>query len=204
MIRCRAAMGRGRVPERAIERMSEAAFLRFSEGREERWELSDGIPRMMAGAGRSHDRIVVNVLGLLREQLRLSRCEPFSGDTFIRIPGGNYRMPDAGVDCGAPGSEERWAQEPRLVVEVLSPSTRDFDLFGKVEEYRSVPSLAHILLLEPDQPLATLWSCSDGAWVMAELAGLERAVDMPVLGLSLPMGDIYSRVVFPARPRLIT
>ena len=188
--------------ERAGERMSEAAFLAFTEGREERWELEDGVPRMMAGAGRAHDRVVVNVLRLLATQLRGGPCEPFSGDMFIRIPGGNYRMPDAGVECGTPAGADRAAQEPRLVVEVLSPSTRAIDLFGKAEEYRLVPSIGHILLIEAEMARVTLRSRERG-WADLVWSSLGDVVEVAGLGVSLPLAEIYERVELPNRPRLV-
>ena len=190
--------------ERAAERMTAAAFLAFTAGREERWDLVDGVPQMMAGAKRQHDRIVVNTLGLLAAQLRGRSCEPFTADTFIRIPSGNYRMPDAGVDCGQAAAEDRAAKEPRLVVEVLSPSTRDFDMFGKLDEYKSVETLWHIVLIDPDMPQATAWS-RDGAgdWSHRIVLGLEAEIRLAALDLVLPLAELYARIEFPPRPRLV-
>jgi len=56
------------------------------------------------------------------------------------------------VDCGRLEETARAATEPTLVAEVLSPSTAAFDEAEKLEEYRSVPSLRHILRVDPDQP----------------------------------------------------
>lgn len=191
--------------ERAAERMGVDAFLAFTAGREERWELVDGVPQMMAGAKRQHDRIVVNVLGLLVAQLRGRACEPFTADTFIRIPSGNYRMPDAGVDCGQAAAEDRAAREPRLVVEVLSPSTRDFDMFGKLDEYKRVETLWHIVLIDPDTPQATVWSRdAAGHWAYELVIGLEAMIALAALDLVLPLAELYARVEFPPRPRLVT
>jgi len=60
----------------------------------------------------------------------------------------------------------RIGQTSRLVViEVLSASTRDFDLFGKVEEYKTVPSLRHIVIVDPDEARAVHWiRGADAAW----------------------------------------
>ncbi len=191
--------------EPAAERMSAAHFLSWTERREGRWELVEGVIVAMAGAKRQHDRVVINTLSLLRGQLAGKTCEPFTADTFIRVPGGNYRMPHAGVDCGQAEGDERWAKEPRLVVEVLSPSTRDFDMYGKLDEYKRVPSLWHILLIDPDAPQATLWSRgADGDWTHETSRELEAVIPLPALDLTLPLAELYARVSFQPGPRLVT
>ncbi len=189
--------------ERAERRMTEAEFLAASEGQDGRWELVDGVVTMMVGVRRRHDRIAVNVVALLGDQLAGRTCEPFTSDTFIRIPGGNYRIPDAGVDCGEPDADDRWAAEPRLVIEILSPSTRTFDMFGKLDEYKSVPSITYILLIDPEAPQVTLWTrAGSGGWGHATIAGLDRVIDLPAVDVTLPLADLYRRVSF--APRLIT
>ena len=47
-------------------------------------------------------------------------------------------------------------------MEVLSPSTRDFDTFKKLDEYRETGSLEYIVLVEPNEPVAFVWR-RDGA-----------------------------------------
>ena len=191
--------------ERAERRMSEDEFLAASDGQDGRWELVDGVVRMLVGVRRKHDRIAVNAVGLLRQQLRGRRCEPFTSETFVRIPGGNYRVPDAGVECGHPDPDVRWAAEPRLVIEILSPSTRTFDMFGKLDEYKSVASLTYILLIDPEIAQATLWTRQGSeSWTHATVAGLDEAIGLPALDLTLPMAELYERVDVPSRPRLIT
>jgi Uma2 family endonuclease len=186
------------------ERMDEATFLAFTDGREERWELVDGVVERLPAAERRHDRIVVNTVAMLGNQLRGRTCEPFSGDTFVRIPGGNYRMPDAGVECGTPDDADRAAQAPALVVEVSSPSTRYFDLYGKVDEYKRVAALRHIVLIDSDAAQATLWTRAEGQdWTHETVKGRSAVLAMPLLDLQLPMQELYDRVVFAAHPTLV-
>jgi len=84
--------------ERAAIRMSAEEFLDWSLRQSARYELVDGVPVAMAGAKRRHDHIVMNLHGILFNQLRGHRCRPFSTDTAVRIPAGNIRRPDAGID----------------------------------------------------------------------------------------------------------
>lgn len=96
------------------------------------------------------------------------------------------------------------ADEPRLVVEVLSPSTAAFDRVEKTEEYKTVPGLAYILLVDPEQPRVMLHTRgNNGAWTALRFAGLEAAVPLPALDLALPLGEIYAGLEFRGRPYLV-
>ena len=96
------------------------------------------------------------------------------------------------------------ATEPTLVAEVLSPSTRDFDTFDKLDEYKSLPTVDYVLLIEPNAPEAILWSrAEDRTWVRERIEGLDARVEVGSLGLSLAMADLYDGVEFTSGPRLI-
>ena len=92
-------------------------------------------------------------------------------------PGGTRRRPDAGVECGRLDDQSHDAGDVRLVAEVLSPSTHEFDLFGKLDEYKAIESLEHILLIEPNSPQAILWSrTADRSWAHAKFEGLDASI----------------------------
>lgn len=151
-----------------------------------------------------HDDIVVNLIGELREQLRGSGCRPFTGGGSIETKPGQIRRPDAGVDCGHRDPNGTKADSPRLAVEVLSPGTRDFEAFEKIEEYKDVGSLEYIVVIEPNAPEALLWARdADRSWNRRAIIGLEREIDLPEIGVTLQMGRVYEGVEFPARPRLV-
>lgn len=187
------------------EPMSVEAFFAWQERQSERYELVGGVPvRMMAGARNVHDDIVVNLVASLHAALRGSGCRPFTGDGSIETLPGQIRRPDAGVDCGARDPNAMKAAEAKLVAEVLSPSTRDFDAFEKLGEYRTVESLDHILLIEPNAAEIMHWSREpDRSWRKRRVAGLDTALDLASLDVSLALSDIYDGVAFPARPRLV-
>jgi Uma2 family endonuclease len=150
--------------ERATRFMTAPEFLDWEPKVEEKFELIAGVPRMMTGASRRHDRIVVNVLGELRAGLRGSRCSAFTADLAVVTRPDQVRRPDVGVECvDKEPDAARAAENIRLVVEVLSPSTRAFDLVAKVEEYKALPGLDAILLLDPDRPQASVWRREKGS-----------------------------------------
>jgi Uma2 family endonuclease len=178
-------------------------FFAWQERQTDRYELVNGRPlRMMAGAKNRHDDIVVNVLVALGPQLRNSGCRPFTGDGAVETYPGQIRRPDVGVDCGKRDPDGYRAGAPRLVLEVLSPTTRDFDTIGKLAEYKTVGGLDYILFVEPNEPFVSFWSRADGAWREERVTALDARIDLPTLGASLAMGSIYEGVAFPERPAI--
>jgi Uma2 family endonuclease len=180
------------------------AFYKWVVAQDRKYELVHGEPGMMAGASRRHDRIVANTIRVVGNQLQGRPFQPFTSDTFVRIPAGNARLPDLGVDCGPFDDASLEASEPTLVVEVLSPSTSTFDRNEKLEEYKTVPSLEYILLIDPDQPLVRLYHRGAGRHRTSErIAGIEATMGMPALGLDLKLDDIYAGLTFRPRPTLV-
>jgi Uma2 family endonuclease len=191
--------------EAASRRWTTAEFFAWQEMQPERYELVDGFPvKLMAGARNVHDDIVVNVLAELRNQLRGSDCRQFTGDGSIETKPGQIRRPDVGIDCGRRDPNATKASSPLVVVEVLSPTTRDFDTIGKLEEYKLVHSLERILVIEPNAPEVIVWARdADRDWRKDTVRGLDRRIDMPEIGATLPLAEIYDGVEFPLRPRLV-
>ena len=182
-------------------------FFAWQERQDERYELVGGFPlKLMASASNAHDDIVVNLVGELRARLRGGPCRPFTADGSVETFPGQIRRPDAGVDCGRRDPNDRKAAEPRLVAEVLSPSTRDFDAFAKLAEYQAVETMAHILLVEPNGAEVALWSRNEaGAWIASRVEGLDGAVQLPAIGAVLAMSEIYDGIAFPTGPvRLVS
>jgi Uma2 family endonuclease len=197
-------MEKSGMSERAVTRMSAEEFLEWGLHQELRYELVDGVPVAMAGAKQRHDRIVMNAQGELYIQLRGKACRNFSADIAVRIPAGNIRRPDVGIDCGAYEEGATTASAPFLVVEVLSPSTREFDRFRKLEEYKTVPGLVHIVLIDPDLPQAFHWSRpSGGDWRYTLLEGLAAVVHLPEIDCALGLASLYDGLTFRLLPRLV-
>ena len=181
------------------------AFFAWQEKQHDRYELVDGQPlRMMAGASNAHNDMVINTVIALGTRLAGSKCRHFNGDGSVETRPGQIRRPDIGVECGPRKSNGFRAENPRLVAEVLSPTTRDFDTFSKVEEYKLLASLDRILLIDPNRPDIIMWS-RDGArkWVDAKIEGLESVIEMPEIGTVLPLAEVYRDIIFPTEMRLV-
>lgn len=188
----------------APARMAPDEFLTWALDQLGRHELVGGRPKMLSDVQRRHDQIVINTLAELGNQLRGASCCPFSAGLAVRIPNANIRRPDAGVDCGTYDDDALAADRPVLVIEVLSASTRDFDLFGKVEEYKTVPSLVHVVLVNPDEPQAVHWTRAGAApWSYRLHEGLDAALALDPPGVTLRLADLYEGLAFRPRPRLV-
>ena len=189
------------MPEAAPRRMAPDEFYAWLRTQDRRHELVDGAPALMAGANRRHDRITINALTTFDRHLGAGPCQTFSSDTFIHIPAGNRRQADMGVDCGRPDEASLEAAEPALVLEVLSPTTRAFDQTDKLEEYKTVPSLRYVLLVDPDVPRVRLYR-RDGTeeWSTERAAGLHDSIRLPLFDMELLLADLYARLQF--RPQL--
>ena len=102
------------------------------------------------------------------------------------------------------GEETFEAEDVRLVAEVLSPSTREFDMFQKLDEYRDIPTMQYVLLIEPNAPKAILWSRHGATnWSYLNLGGLDSVADMPSLGLQMALGEICRNLTFRSSPKLV-
>lgn len=191
--------------EPQLRRMTADEFFAWQERQEQAYELVEGMPvlrfRMMTGATQAHDRVVVNIIISLGNQLRAGPCRPSTSDLSVRIPAGNIRRPDVTVECGQGNKRDMAVTEPRVVIEVLSPSTMSFDRFRKLPEYQTVATISHILLVDTEAPRLDMWSRdAAGGWAQAKLDGLDATVELPAVGASLSLADVFEGLTFESDP----
>lgn len=171
-------------------------FLRIRFAPDQKAELSNGVIRMMAGGKGVHGRVKGNVFRFLALSLHGSGCRPYDSDTAVRTHDLSLRYPDVPVFCGrdTPENDDLTAfDDPRVIVEVSSPSTRDEDFGVKLPEYRAMPSVETILFVDPDTgAMRLLQRTGPAAWNDAELAPGED-VPLPGFGLTMPNAEIFAR-----------
>lgn len=184
--------------ETAPRPMTVEEFFRWQQGQEELYELVDGLPVMMTGASAQHDQVVVNAIATLVQQLRGTRCRPTTDDIALRTSIRTIRRPDVTVECGELVRDTSEAREPKLVLEVLSPSTSDVDQIVKLEEYRRHPTLASILFIGTQRPSAVLYARAEAGaeWEISRIAGLDETIALPAIGVTLRMTDLYEDLAF--------
>lgn len=189
--------------EQAMRPWKVQEFFAWQENQEARYELVGGFPLKMAtDASNRHDDIVVNIVAAIAQRLRGSRYRAFTGRGSVETFPGQIRRPDIGIDCGPRIPTNYKAGNPVVIFEVLSRSTRNFDRFRKIEEYKSLPSLQHIVFVEPDRPRIVAWSRRDeaDAWLETTLDGVAATLLLPAVGIDLPLGEIYDGIDFADGP----
>lgn len=162
-------------------------------------EFLDGELFAMAGASREHNLISLNVAVALHPQLAARGCEEYVSDMRVHVPAtGLYTYPDVAAACGEPrfSDEQRdTLVNPTLIVEVLSPSTADYDRGRKFAHYRSLPSLEVYLLIASDEiRVERFVRQPSGEWLLTEFTDLDATIDLPGLEAQLPLAAIYGRV----------
>ena len=185
----------------ALRLMEADEFLVWSLGQEARYELVDGVPvemktdgaplEMMAGASSVHDTIVPNIIASLHGQLRGTSCRATTADTALRTRIRGFRRPDVTVTCDPPRPDVYEALQPRLAVEVLSPSNKGVAWDRKMREYRRHEALQYILLVDSEVVGVTLYARTSDGWADSDFEKLADVVDLPEIGCRLSLSDIY-------------
>ncbi len=164
-------------------------------------EYIDGWVRAMVGGSLRHNRVKLNCLIQLAAKLKGHRCCPFDSDTKVRIDRAGKRRfyyPDAQVVCESNAPTAVFQDRPVLIIEVLSPSTRQYDLDEKMAAYLSIPSLECYIALEQHQPIAIVMRRTDGGFLRECFEGIEATIDLPFLGCSLSLRESYDGIEFTA------
>lgn len=180
---------------RSQERLLTAdEFLQIDFGPELKAELDRGVIHMMAGGAYAHSRVQMNLYRFLGGALRGSGCRPHGSDMAVRVHDESVRYPDLTIDCASRSAEpkDRVLRDPRVIVEVLSPTTRDFDLGVKLSEYRVLAGVTAVAFVDPDEEaVAVTCRTSGGGWT--DIAFTRADLVFPSLDLTIPHSEIFAR-----------
>lgn len=164
-----------------------------------RYEYVYGEIYAMVGTSDNHNRIVGNLVTSLSVHLRDSSCEPFFGDIKVRVSQNVYYYPDVLVSC-----EENpyFRNQPILIVEVVSPSTKEIDRREKLLFYQQMPSVQEYAIVEQEKMHLEIHRRQpDGRWItyFYNDDDLDERIGFQSVGLSLSLEEIYRRVKFDKR-----
>lgn len=175
---------------------TEAEYLAMENESPIKHEYCNGEVFAMSGAKPLHNRIATSASGILWAASRGSSCGGFNSDQRIHIPStGLYTYADGGLACGKwklhPDGDEMALLNPVLLFEVLSPSTRDYDLGAKRKHYEQIPSLKHLLFIDqPVRHVKHVYRRANGAWTSKDYT--KGVIEIPDLNASLGLDDLYS------------
>ncbi len=173
-----------------------ADFLAWEETQPERHEFHRGDVFAMVGAKRVHGRVVSNLNGELRRQLKGSPCQVFTEGMQLQIGDDTILYPDVFVTCDkADLATDRIFRAPTVVVEVLSPSTHAYDRSQKFALYRRLDSLREYVLVDPDtHRVESFRRSADGQqWTFHDMSHAE-ALEAPSIGCAVALADVFDGV----------
>jgi Uma2 family endonuclease len=175
-------------------RLSVDEYLAFEERATIKHEYVAGDVFAMSGVSLRHNAISLNLVIALAGRLRGGPCKAFVSDVKVRFRIGRdefFYYPDLVVACGSLQMEERFIQEPKLIIEVLSPSTERINRREKAFHYRQIPSLEEYVLVAQALPEVVL-SRRGEDWAPRVIRSAGAAVALQSVGLELSLEEIYA------------
>lgn len=204
---------------------TEDEYLALERASEERHEYLDGVIYAVGESpyddiiytdltvvSQNHGSICTNLTVEIGSQVRGSRCRVFTKDMkVLSDPITKSRYPTTGLDSCPDlvvvSCDPQFHYEfrdvllnPRVIIEVLSPSTAAFDLGEKFLRYRTyLDSLTDYIVVAQSHPLVEHFARDEnGRWVIAATATeLSDTVVINSIGCTLRLSEVYDRVVFP-------
>ncbi len=182
-------------------------YLAYEQEAAEKHEYRDGQIIVLTGEAYNHAVIAANLFGELGQVLKGTPCRAADNSVRIRIPTTSlYTYADISIVCGEAQFDPQDPSghtliNPRVIVEVLSPSTEAYDRGEKFSRYRRLESLEEYVLVSQDAPsVETFFRQPDGGWLLMAYAGLESRARIRCLEAELPLSEIYAGVKFPPPP----
>ena len=161
-----------------------------------RHEFLSGEIVAMAGGTPEHAAMAAEIIGQLREQLRGRPYRVFTSDLGVRVlQTGLATYPDASVVCGTTvrdPDKKTNVTNPRVLVEVTSDGTEDYDRGEKLAHYQQIPTLEAVVIVSHREPRIEVWSRAVGAdsWQRSEV-GVGGEARLPALGCSLSVDAVW-------------
>lgn len=188
---------------------TEAEYLEMERAAAERHEYYKGeIFQMyghgdllaMSGAAEQHNEIFTNLFVGLGNRLKGGPCKPYGPDKRMHIPENSlYTYPDISIYCHAPAAdpENDVSTNPTVIIEILSPSTRNYDMGGKFELYRDIPTLKEYILVDTASIHVSAFRINaTNHWELEEYKSISDILQLKAVAASIPLHEIYEAVKF--------
>ncbi len=186
------------------ELITESKYLEEERRASYKSEFYKGEVFAKAGASRAHNVIVVNFTNFIATKLKGKGCRPYSNDMRLHVPLTTlYTYPDIVVTCGKEeflDTQFDTLLNPVFIIEVLSPSTADYDLGKKFMLYRSIPTLKEFWAISSYEYRIQKYvrNFKDNSWVLSETMNINDSLTIENLSLTISLSEIYDEVSFVA------
>jgi Uma2 family endonuclease len=163
------------------------------------YELVDGQIVMMTNPNQNHEQIVGNIGAPLKLAMDKRGCRTYQGGMRVQISdnkqGIDKTKPDVVVRCGVTIGLSNYITDPLVIVEVLSPSTMDYDRGDKLDFYKLIPTMRHIVIAYQDQMRVEHYRRVPGGWETDVLTKNEDKLILEAVAFQMPVAQIYFDVV---------
>ena len=181
-----------------IPRLSVEEYFAADDAAELKSDFHDGEMFPISNVSWDHGRIVPNLCRRLGERLDGSHCG-VATSVRIRVGSTKFVYPDVVVVCGKPVFSEGRADtitNPKVIIEVLSPSTLDYDYGTKLVWYRELPTVEDYVLVSQDAYRVEVFHrATEGRWILTTHQGADASCSIESLQISIPLADIFSGVI---------
>jgi Uma2 family endonuclease len=159
----------------------------------------------MAGASREHNYVKDNLIIEVGARLRGTPCRTSSSDQRVKVfATGLYTYPDIVIQCGQAEYDpldKDTLLNPVAIIEVLSPSTENYDRGAKFRQYQQLASVQEYVLVSQSEPLCERYvRQAEGGWKYDAVSGLDGEFAFITIPVRIPMADIYRDVEFASAP----
>ena len=184
------------MPHAVRQRFSFGEYLALEDISPVRHEFADGQVWAMAGGSPAHAAIAMNIGSALTSQLRDRPCQVFGSDLRVRVLAtGLATYPDVSVVCGKleldpDDARGHTVTNPKLVVEVLSPSTEDYDRGEKLAHEKRIEGLDEILLVAHDERRVEHWHRTERGWTL-DVVHEGGALQIRTVQCTLAVADVF-------------
>ena len=178
--------------------MTLTEFLDWEARQPVKYEFDGLRPIAMAGGTTAHARIQRNLTLAIASRLLGGPCEFFGSDIKIEVAG-RIRYPDGFVVCSAPTGDMTVLRDPVVIFEVLSDGTASRDVIAKNREYAATPSVRRYVILPQDDIAASVFERVGEDWI-GHVLGAEAVLEMPEIGIEVPLAELYRGVDLPPPP----
>jgi Uma2 family endonuclease len=185
--------------------LSEDDYLALERESDIKHEFFQGEVLAMAGASPNHILIATTIASRLFFQLEKHPCFVYQGDLRLKVSALKFQAyPDVVVVCGEPkytDDKPPALLNPTLIIEVLSPSTEQYDRGKKFQRYQTLESLQEYVLVTQDSPyIERFLRQANGAWLYTAAVGLEASIALLSIQCTLALNDVYTKIEFTSPP----
>ena len=182
-------------------RYTYAQYLTLERTSNVKHEFLGGQIFAMAGGTPEHAALAAAFVGLLFPSLTKHGCRAHSSDLRVRVrETGLATYPDVAIVCGPSERDPEDADavtNPVLIVEVLSPSTEEYDRGEKLQHYQRIPSLTQYVLVAQDTRRIESWSREGDTWTRTALTEADT-LELPAVAATLAVRTLYDTAAEPA------